>query len=115
MKEANPQIAPNDLASRTFENRGFQLVWIIFLFLFLIFVTEPLRHVLLVYWVFGKDAYLHGLRVIPRKPLRFSNGILVPQAVDILTGSGMFFATTLGLSLAVFFALRYYERHFQRQ
>jgi hypothetical protein len=72
-----------------------------FLFAFLIFVTEPLRHVLLVYWVYGKDAYLHGLRVIPRKPHRFSNGILVPQIIDIVTASGMFFATTLGLSLAL--------------
>lgn len=115
MKEANLQIAPNDLASRTFENRSFQLAWIIFLFLFLIFVTEPLRHVLLVYWVFGKDAYLHGLRVIPRKPLHFSNGTLVPQAIDIVTGSGLFFATTLGLSLALFLGLRFYERHFRRQ
>jgi hypothetical protein len=114
VEQANPQIVPDNLASRTFENRRFQLAWVIFLFVFLIFITEPLRHVLLVYWVYGKDAYLHGLRVIPRKPLRFSNGILVPQILDIVTGSGMFFATTLGLSLALFFALRLYERHIKK-
>src|SRR5215471_4585897 len=92
-----------DLATRVFDNRRFQAAWAIFLFLLLIFVTEPLRHVVLVWWVYGKEAYLHGMRVVPRKPLRFSNGVLVPQLVDMATGFGMFFVTTLGLSLALIF------------
>jgi hypothetical protein len=33
----------------------------------------------------------------------------------MVTGFGMFFLTTLGLSLALFFALRLYERHFMIQ
>jgi hypothetical protein len=101
---------PADLATRVFDDRRFQAVWAIFLFLLLIFVTEPLRHVVLVWWVYGQDAYLHGMRVIPHKPLRFSNGVLVPQLVDMVTGAAMFFASTLGLSLALIFALRLYER-----
>ena len=105
---------PTDLATRVFDDRRFQGAWAIFLFLLLIFVTEPLRHVLLVWWVYGKEAYLHGMRVIPHKPLRFTNGVLVPQLVDLATGFGMFFATTLGLSLALIFALRMYERHSQK-
>jgi hypothetical protein len=105
------QDKPKDLATKIFDDRRFQGAWAIFLFLLLI-VTEPLRRVLLVWWVYGKDAYLHGMRVIPRKPLRFSNGVPVPQLIDMITGFGIFFATTLGLSLALIFALRFYEHHF---
>jgi hypothetical protein len=111
---SKPEITPKDLATRIFDNRSFQGAWAIFLFLFLIFITEPLRHVILVYWVYGKVAYLHGLRVIPQKPLRFSNGIVVPEILDITTAFGMFFATVLGLSLTAFFAIRFYERLFRK-
>ena len=99
-----------DLANRVFERPAFQLGWTLFLFLFLLLVTEPTRHVLLVWWYYGKDAYQHGMRIIPRKPLRFSNGVLVPQLLDIVSGFAMFFATTFGLSITLFLALRAYER-----
>ncbi len=104
------QKAEVDLASRVFEMRAFQLGWAIFLLLFVIFVAEPMRHVLLVFWVYGKDAYSQGIRVIPRKPLRFTTGVAVPPLLDMITGFGMFFAATLGLSAVLIFGLRIYER-----
>ena len=107
---------PNDLASRVFNHRVFPLVWIPILLLVLLFITEPVRLVILVYWVYGRDAYSHqGIRVIPHKPLHFSDGTPVPQWQDMVTGFGMFFVTTLGLSLALFFALRLYEHRFTIQ
>jgi len=107
---------PTDLAWRVFNHRVFPLVWIPILVLVLLFITEPVRLVILVYWVYGRDAYAHqGIRVIPHKPLHFSDGTLVPQWQDMVTGFGMFFVTTLGLSLALFFGLRLYERRFTVQ
>ena len=107
------QPKPLDLASRTFEDRRFQLAWIIFLSLFFILVSWRIRNFLLVCWVYGKDAYFNrGIRVLPGKPIRFSNGERAPQIPDIVTGFGMFFGTVGGLSAALFFALRLYERHF---
>jgi len=106
---------PTDLASRVFEHRAFELGWVIFLLLVLTFVSFPIQRVLLVFWVYGRDAYFHhGMRVMPQKPLRFSDGVRVPQELDILTGVGMFLATTFGLSAALFFGLRLYERKFLR-
>jgi hypothetical protein len=100
-----------DLASIVFNHRVFAPVWCVFLLLVLLFVTEPIRLVILVYWVSGGDAYWRqGMRVIPHKPLRFSDGTLVPQLADIVAGAGMFFLTTIGLSLGLFLALRFYER-----
>jgi hypothetical protein len=104
-----------DLASRVFENRAFTAGWIVFLFLFQIFVSWPLRNVLLVCWVYGSDAYFHrGMRVLPGKPMHFSNGDLAPQFADMVTGLGVFFVTVLGLTLLLFFALRLYERFSER-
>jgi len=107
---------PTDLASRVFNHRVFPLVWIPILVPVLLFISEPVRLVILVYWVYGRDAYANqGIRVIPHKPLHFSDGTRVPQWLDMVTGFGMFFVTTLGLSLALFFALRVYERRFTIQ
>jgi hypothetical protein len=64
-------------------------------------------------WVYGREGYLNqGIRVLPGKPIRFSDGVLVPQELDILTGFGMFCLTTFGLSLALYHALRLYDRAF---
>jgi hypothetical protein len=88
----------------------------LFLLLALITVSFPIQRVLLVFWVYGRDGYFHqGIRVLPRKPLRFSDGVLVPQELDILIGAGMFALTTFGLSFALIFALRLYERFARKQ
>lgn len=101
----------DDLPSRVFEHRIFAPIWIVFLALVVTFVGWPIRDALLVCWVYGRDAYFHqGIRVVPGKPIRFSDGSLAPQLADMVTGFGIFFATTLGLSLALFFALRFYDR-----
>lgn len=78
----------------------------------LTFVSFPIQRILLVWLVYGWQAFSqHRIYVIPRKPLRFSDGVLVPQHLDILTGAGMFLVTVLGLTLAVFFGLRLYGRY----
>jgi hypothetical protein len=100
-----------DLASRAFENRTFQGGLATFLFL-LVIVSWPIRNALLVLWVYGADAYFRkGIRVLPGKPIRFSNGSLAPVLPDLVTGFGIFFVMTLGFTLSLFFALRMYERH----
>lgn len=100
----------SDLATRVFQNRIFELGWILFLAAFETFVTFPVQRVLVVWWVYGLEAYFtYGVRVVPRKPLRFSTGVLVPQKVEIITGFALFLVTFLGLTLAVFYALRTYD------
>jgi hypothetical protein len=102
-----------DLVSRVFENRAFTAAWIVFLFQ--IFVSWPIRNALLVCWVYGSDAYFHhGVRVLPGKPIRFSNGDFAPQFADMVTGLGVFFVTALGLTLLLIFALRLYGRFSKR-
>jgi hypothetical protein len=102
---------PTDLAARVFNHRNFAPAWILFLVLLLVFVSFPIQRILLVFWAYGREGYFHqGIRVLPGKPVRFSNGILVPKEMDLLTGFGMFAVTVFGLSLALFYALRLYER-----
>jgi hypothetical protein len=106
----------SDLATRVFEHRAFELGWIVFIAAFETFVTFPVQRILLVWWVYGINAfYQNGIRVIPRKPLRFSNGVLVPQGLQIITGFGLFFATFFGLSLTLFYGLRIFDHwHLRR-
>jgi len=102
---------PTDLASRVFNHPNFAPAWICFLLLLLVFVSFPIQKILLVLWAYGREGYFHqGIRVLPGKPVRFSNGTLVPQEMDMATGFGMFALTVFGLSFALFFALRLYER-----
>jgi hypothetical protein len=76
-------------------------------------VSIPIQQFLLVLWVYGKEGYFHqGIRVLPGKPIRFSDGVRVPQELDILTGFGMFMVTTFGLTAALFFSLRSFDRLF---
>jgi hypothetical protein len=108
----NVPTPPPDLATRVFEDRRFQAGWVLFLAAFAIFIGWPIRNALLVCWVYGTEAYFRdGVRVLPGKPIRFSNGVLAPQLPDIVTGFGIFLITTFGLSVALFFVLRLYERY----
>jgi hypothetical protein len=103
------------LAARVFEDRRFQVSWALFLAVFVIFISWPIRNALLVCWVYGSEGYFHrGIRVLPGKPIRFSTGTLAPQLPDLVTGFGIFLITTIGLLLALFFALRLYERYFAK-
>jgi hypothetical protein len=107
------QTKRTDLASRVFDNPKFILSWMLFVTLIFIFVSIPIQQFLLVLWVYGKEGYFHqGIRVLPGKPIRFSDGVRVPQELDILTGFGMFMVTTFGLTAALFFSLRSFDRLF---
>jgi hypothetical protein len=100
-----------DLASRTFQNRAFQVFWALFLFLVAIPMSWPVRNALLVIWVHGTNAYFQqGLRVLPGKPIRFSDGSYPPVLPDMVTGFGVFFLATFGLSLAMIALLHAFDR-----
>lgn len=106
---------PKDLAGRLFENIYFTIPWIAFLAVVIRFVSWPLRDCLLVWWVYGKDAYFRdGVRVVSSKPTIFSTGASAPQLPNLVTGFGAFFVTVFGLSLLLIFLLRFYERRFKK-
>ena len=111
----NEKEKPKDLAGRLFENFYFVISWMAFLALMIKFVSWPIRDMLLVCWVYGKDAYFRdGIRVVSSKPTVFSTGAAAPQLPNLVTGFGVFFVTVFGLSLLLIFVLRFYERCFKK-
>jgi len=104
--------AKKDLATRVFSNFYFDIAWLLFL-AGIVRIVWPLRNALLVFWVYGRDAYFReGIRVVQNKPATFSNGASSPELPDIVTGFGVFLITVFGLSLLMIYALRAYERLF---
>jgi hypothetical protein len=104
-----------DLATRVFNNFYFDIAWILFLGA-VVRLVWPIRNALLVLWVYGSDAYFHqGIRVIKNKPTIFSNGAASPDLPNMVTGFGVFLIAVLGLSLLLVYALRFYEKHFDRR
>src|SRR6266567_4933145 len=104
----NSRVPSKDLATRVFNNSWFGIIWVVFLG---VLVTRLwwVRDALLVWWVYGRDAYFHGgVRVLPGKPIRFSTGELVPQFPDIVTSFSFFIVVVFGLSLLVIFGLGLY-------
>ncbi len=100
-----------NLATRVFAKPYFAIPWAAFLFGVALFVGWPLRNVALVFWVYGSDGYFgKGIRVLPGKPIRFSNGEMAPFVPDLVTGFGAFIITAGGLTLLAILALRLYER-----
>jgi len=113
MSETQPK--PQDLAARLFENTRFQFSWILVLGALFVFVGVPFQKFLIVLWVRGSDAYFHqGIRVLRVKPARFSDGELVPQWINFTTGMAIFLIVSVGLSLLLVRALRFYERRFKK-
>jgi len=110
--EGSQAATPTDLAYRAFNNPKFVFAWILSLLLILIFVSFPIQRVILIFWVYGREGFNHGIRVLPGKPIRFSDGVRVPRELDILTGFGVFWLTTFGLSLGLYLALRLYHHVF---
>ena len=114
MSELNPP--EGHLDARLFKNTAFMIAWMVFLSLVLRFATWPVRNVALVFWIYGSHAWFHdGLRVLPGKPVRFSNGVEVPVLPDMVTGFGAFFITFFGLTLLLILVLRICERWFAKQ
>jgi hypothetical protein len=98
------------LAARFFER--YASYWLLFLLVVVLFVSWPIRNILLVWWVRGLDAYFSdGIRVLSGKPTRFSDGELVATLPDLVTGFGMFGVTVFGLSMLLLGALNSYERY----
>jgi hypothetical protein len=107
---------PRDLATRMFAKPAFTISWMAFLGILVTFVSWPVRNIALVCWVYGSQAYFHdGIRVLPGKPVRFTNGVEAPTLPDLVTGFGAFIITVFGLTMLLIFALRFYERHFDRR
>jgi hypothetical protein len=102
---------PLRLSERLFYNSKFTAVWMGFLLVVFQLVSWPARNIALVFWVYGKNAYVSGgIRVLPGKPVRFSNGVKVPTLPDMITGFGAFSLTFFGLTLLLICVLRLYER-----
>lgn len=83
--------------------------WSLFLF-FLVIRLWWIRNAWLVVWVYGADAYRGGLRVLPGKPIRFSNGALAPVLPDMVTGFAFFFVLVFGLTALLILGLRLWGR-----
>lgn len=80
----------------------------------LVKIAWPLRNIALVYWVRGGVAYSAGIRVLPGKPTRFSDGQYVPDLPDFITGMVAFFvAMSVGM-LVVRVVFRVYDRYHSR-
>jgi hypothetical protein len=115
MRKIPEQTTGKDLATRVFSNFYFTIGWMLFLAV-AVKLVWPLRNALLVFWVYGSDAYFHqGIRVITNKPTTFSNGARSPDFPDLVTGFGVFLITVFGLSLLLIYALRLYENFFGKR
>jgi hypothetical protein len=109
MSELPPE--SEDLAARLFKNSHFILAWFGLIACVLVFVAWPIRNFALVCWVYGSDAYFQqGIRVLPGRPVRFSNGQLAPGIPDTITAFGAFLITVGLLTASLLLALRLYER-----
>ena len=116
MTSDRPPEKSEDLPARLFQNFYFAVSWLIFLALMVTFVAFPIRNIVLVCWLHGRDGYFRdGIRVLKGKPTSLSTGELVPTLPDLVTGFGAFFMTVIPLSLLLVFVLRSYERHFGRK
>ena len=108
------QSEQSGFAVMLFRNSYFIIGWLAFLVVVLIFVSWPIRNFTLVCWVYGTDAYYNkGIRVLPGKPVRFSNGELAPTLPDLVTGFGAFLITVGVLTVLLFLVLRLYDRYFK--
>jgi hypothetical protein len=86
--------------------------WALFLFVSLRFVFEPVQTFLLVCWTYGRDGYFHrGIRLMPIKPPRFTDGNLVPTYMDFLTGMATFILTTSALTALFILFARLWDKY----
>ena len=115
MAKSDLNASKGDLATRVFKSFYFGIIWLVFL-AFTVRLVWPLRNALLVIWVYGRAAYFEqGIRVLAGKPVKFSTGSEAPAWPDLATGFAVFIVTVLGLSLLLFYALRFYENIITRR
>jgi uncharacterized membrane protein len=114
MSDSNQQ--PKLIDERLFKRNSFWFILFVLFSPFLIYVSWPIRNIVLVCWFYGIHGYFKdGIRVSPDKPFKFSTGAEVAGLPDFVTGLGAFLFTVIGLSLMLTFAFRFYERYFGRR
>jgi hypothetical protein len=87
-------------------------VWTLLLFVSLVLIFEPVQTFLLVCWNYGRDGYFHrGIRLMPVKPPRFTDGNLVPTYMDFLTGMATFILTTSALTALFILFARLWDKY----
>ena len=85
---SEPPSKPKDLATKVFANKKFVIPWGLSLFYIFAKFGIPFQRFLVVLWVRGSDAYFHhGVRAVGGKTVKFSDGGLVPDSVDAVTGA----------------------------
>ena len=104
------------LATRILNHSYLGVLWFGLVLAVLVFVGWPIRNAALVCWVYGTDAYFNqGIRVVPGKPTRFSNGDIAPSFPDFITGFAAFFVTVAFMIAAFELFLRIYSRLIKKQ
>jgi hypothetical protein len=115
MNQVKEQKKPLDLATRTFAKPAFIIPWMLFLVIVFRLVGWPVRNFALVCWVYGSKAYYQGgVRILPGKPVKFSDGVAVPLMPDVITGFGAFITTFLVPTITLIVFLKFYQRHSER-
>jgi hypothetical protein len=90
--------------AKLWANPRISIPWTVVMFLVNITIGVSLQQMLVVLWVKGFDAYFSkGVRVLPIKPAKFSDGMLVPMAPDAIFGLAVFI--TLSVALAAILVL----------
>ncbi|HTI98368.1 MAG TPA: hypothetical protein VL527_05645 [Dongiaceae bacterium] len=114
---SEPAAQPKDLATRVLSDTKWQLAWMLWLGLIITYVGVPIQRFLIVLWVRGSDAYYQqGIRALPGKPVKFSDGGLVTDLPGFMSGMIVFvFGIMIGLSLLLVFTLRFYDKHIQQR
>jgi hypothetical protein len=85
--------------AKLWANPRISIPWTLVIFLANITIGVSLQQMLVVLWVKGFDAYFSkSVRVLPIKPAKFSDGMLVPTAPDAIFGLAVFI--TLSVALA---------------
>ena len=103
------------LEIRAFEKNSFAIGWVVFLAL-MVRLAWPIRDRFLVYWVYGRDAYIReGVRVLPGKPVHFSTGARAPTGLDVVPGGLLFVIVAFGLTALLILGFRLYERASKRK
>jgi len=99
------------LAEKISSNAGFGGAWFALVLVVLTFIGWPIRNIALVCWVRGFDAYFkNGIRILPGKPTRLSDGEVVKNLPDLVTGLIAFLTTFILMVLFFELFLRLFDR-----
>jgi hypothetical protein len=74
------------------------------------YVTWPIRDIVLVIWVRGSSAYHEGVRVPHGRALRFTDGQIIPDFPDLVTGFAAFAIAVVTTAAVTFFIIHLFEQ-----